>query len=403
MKNGSSQRPSKAPILCGIDLKQELGANQSRCFKCFESGEKCRDYADSLSSDVPIAVGNGMRDVSALNMIAALRKDSPNREIYLVSESDDERYLSMAREAGSSEIISYDQLYSALFDIQTANGLSLGETAGSQGICLSFLSGRGGVGKSTLSVMFSAISNDSGLKTVLVDMDSQFGDTSYLCGKDANFREFELIDDPGNLDVIRKTVGSGKVALLRSTSLPEFSDDAGDEFKEVLGKLREISEVIFVNTGSYWMGSHADVALESDVCIFVMDQRPASVNGCKEAMELAIRIGTPAAKFAYLLNKSSQKNPISSFDCALTLGIDEVVQVSDGGADVGEFLALGNPSILLESGNRAVEDCREALEGLLVKFAPTLAPRLDATRPRKSSRLKSGRIARRFGNNVAAR
>ena len=127
--------------------------------------------------------------------------------------------------------------------------------------------------------------------------------------------------------------------------------------RATLDLVRPVADLVLINTGSYWIDLHAQIIDASDLCAMVMDQRSASIRGCKTALDLCARMGFPSSKFAFILNGCSQKSRFGVYDCALSLGVGKVLAANHGGDDVSEAISLGNPSSLLGAKNALVESC----------------------------------------------
>ena len=80
---------------------------------------------------------------------------------------------------------------------------SRSEKSARSGFIVSVLSGNGGVGKSTVAACLAVLFQEKGLKTVLVDLDLQFGDAGFLLGLDDVVGIDELVRQPERINQVK--------------------------------------------------------------------------------------------------------------------------------------------------------------------------------------------------------
>jgi len=152
--------------------------------------------------------------------------------------------------------------------------------------------------------------------------------------------------------------------LLESSEHPELAEDSAESLSSLLATLAQHFELVVVNTGAFWNGTHAVLAKACDRLILLMDQRATSVQGCKRAMELCERLEVPSTRLIFALNRCGRNSALSASDVALALGNQDVVAISDGGQLVDELLALGCPCELADSNNPFVSSLADLLDSL---------------------------------------
>lgn len=354
-------------LVCGMDdLPYDLRGDAGLRFA--ESGARCRDMARDLPIGAEVMIGEDLGDVAPLNLAAAIKHDRGDVRVNVVASSRGGSMASRASSAGVELLVSpaeaRDRVRSHGVMTQSApQGFAGGE---SRSMAVSLVSGRGGVGKSTLCVLLAMASHMAGFRTALVDMDMQFGDLSYLCANDDLFEKIPLEE----MNTIWDFAGvpDDAISLFHVDTLPEYAEESDCCVGKFLRDAKTEFDAIFVNTGTHWTDSHADIMDACDAVMFVMDQRPASVVSCREAMELASRLGMPSSKFNFLVNRCNPREQISGYDCALALGVDNVLQVLDGGREIEDAFALGMPSSLRGARNPAVESSSLVARELLSRF-----------------------------------
>ncbi|MDR3037199.1 MAG: P-loop NTPase [Coriobacteriales bacterium] len=249
--------------------------------------------------------------------------------------------------AASSDAVVFDNA------VRTAAPLAQGRVVG-------FFSGRGGVGKSAVSLMTALAAQKRGLRVGLVDLDLQFGDMSYLAGKESASRiqRFSLAQLCTNE---MPPLATEAMTLVVAPARPEQGEQLAPALPRLLEGLALQRDLIVLNTGSFWTDVHAKAVQRCDHIVFLMDQRATSIEACKQAVDLCLRLQAPQARFLFALNGCGRHAALSVQDVSFALGGVEVAGLADGGALVDELLSLGCPLELLSSGNAFVA----SLEGLL--------------------------------------
>lgn len=206
--------------------------------------------------------------MEAINLAAAVKKDRPDCVVCLISYDFTGSLQSRANAAGKDSVISVDALRERIsakaksdrildkgksevddFKLreipQTLHQNNLRRKA----FVLSILSASGGAGKSSVSVVASMLCQAAGFKTLIIDADFQFGDVDVLFGAEKVITIEELISNRGAVSKLKAI--NNCPSILASLALPELSEKVMQEFPAILESLREIFDVIIINTGSY--------------------------------------------------------------------------------------------------------------------------------------------------------
>ncbi|MCL2756895.1 MAG: AAA family ATPase [Coriobacteriia bacterium] len=218
-----------------------------------------------------------------------------------------------------------------------------------EGCAVAFVSGRGGVGKSTLSLLTALLLYKRGLKTVLIDLDLQFGDLAYCVGQVPQSALQCMSIETALNGPERPQPSSERLCLIEAPSRPEQAEEYVEEISGLIRSLKTVADYVVVNTGSFWSELQAILAQSVDHLVFVMDQRATSIRGCKQVVDLCVRLQIPSVRFSFLLNRCARHAPFTALDVSMALGGSEVFTIADGGPIVDEMLSLGCPHELLES------------------------------------------------------
>lgn len=201
------------------------------------------------------------------------------------------------------------------------------------------------------------------MKTVLVDLDLQFGDAGFLLGLDDVVGIDELVRQPERINQVKPS--GGLPAVVGIPEKLEESEALVVYTSEVLSLLKSRFDAVVVNTGSFWSDCHIQVSEASDQVLFILDQRPSSVRSCSRALDLCARCGIAVQPFRFLLNLCSKHALLTSLDVSCALHGIQVGELKDGGREVGELLGAGLPLELASSKNPFIESLKELVPQLV--------------------------------------
>ncbi|MCL2757253.1 MAG: AAA family ATPase, partial [Coriobacteriia bacterium] len=241
-----------------------------------------------------------------------------------------------------------------------------------EGCVVAFVSGRGGVGKSTLSLLTALLLYKRGLRTVLIDLDLQFGDLAYCVGQVPQSALQCMSLETALNGPERPSPSADRFCLIEAPLRPEQAEEYVEEISGLIHSLKTIADYVVVNTGSFWSELQAILAQSADHLVFVMDQRATSIRGCKQAVDLCVRLQIPSARFSFLLNRCARHAPFTALDVSMALGGSEVFTIADGGLIVDEMLSLGCPHELLESDAALRSSFDQLLKSLKAIRQPAL-------------------------------
>ena len=367
-------------------------------------------------------VGDDLGDVAPANLVAALKKDDPQRKVIMVRTLQDKDACRHARAAGADALLDDAQFLSLL--PLAASPLRLDEIPGrthltipspasstqpvkqvqvpqpavarsAQGIAVSLVSACGGTGKTALAILLALAGLRNGVQSALVDLDLQFGEIPFLLGGEVPAGQessipLDLHGLPQGFQVeYRQPEGcGGSLPLLSSPAGPEQAETLSQAIPSCVAALKGQVDLTIMDTGAFWTEIQASVMDVSDVIIMLMDQRSSSLRACQRARDLCSSLGIPSSRFLPVLNRCSGRSPLSGMDVAFALGVDRVVELRDGGDEVEELLSLGKPGELFAANNAFARSATELLESLLATRGKQVRPRRQAGPRRENRRRK---------------
>lgn len=265
-----------------------------------------------------------------------------------------------------------------------------------KGIVLTVVSGSGGAGKSTVSVLAAALAAQRGLRTLLLDYDLQFGDAALMAGYPSALSVEEVLEHPEKLRA--QFEHPSALTVIAAPERLETAELVVDSLPGLLENLSGHFDVIVANTGAAWAEQHAALLERSSAALFLVDQRSSSIRGCLHAVELCSRCGIAAAPFRFALNRCSKNAPFSATDVSAILNGVPITELRDGGDIVEECLSAGAVDELLSSGNDLVRSIDKLLDGFLPRTqaesnASTDKDIFHGFKRRSRSERKRGKVA----------
>lgn len=241
------------------------------------------------------------------------------------------------------------------------------------------ISGRGGVGKSTLVAAMAAGSALLGLRTAVIDLDLMFGDLYSLFGADlpADIVELSSACKKGfyNEDELVRAgvrIGPG-LTLWGPIAQAEQAELMGDAVELLIETLRHESDVVFIDTSTFWGDAVAAAVGASSRCLIVGDQKTMSVASAARVIDLAARLGVPRTSMTAVLNRFGARGCDEEYALRyeLTCALGSKVRIADGGSDTESLLSYGHASDLVLQNTPFAKDVRAFTHSMLVELGCT--------------------------------
>ena len=253
------------------------------------------------------------------------------------------------------------------------------------------VSGSGGAGKTTVSVLSALMARDAGFRTLLFDCDLQFGDASLALGKDDALTLDDALARPDAFE--RLCMGDG-FALIAAPRRLESAEYLAREVPRLLGTAAGHFDAIIANTGAFWSECHAVLLERASAALFLIDQRSSSLRACKHALELCTRCGIATGPFRFVLNRCAKGALFNVIDVSCALQGQQVLELKDGGRDVEEYLGAGAAEELIGQKNDLCVSLQHLLEQVLPASPGAGLPAVSADKAQQG-RKQSKRLLRR--------
>lgn len=306
-------------------------------------------------------VAEGARGPAAVNVAAAVAADGGASQVVLAVPHASGSLRSRAKSAGIDRVITEEELAAARSreaverkTMGIAGAMAAGRATASerrQGVpVVTFVSGRGGVGKSTIVATCAHVAASWGLDVACLDLDLAFGNLSALAGAErpadlaqvtAGALDDEAFESLG-------AVAGDRVRVWGPCREPEYAECVQPLAADIIARLTQSHDLVLIDTSASWGDATASAAQAADRLVIVSDDRPGAIAALARCGGLAVRLGIARTRIVRLMNGCDPKMRDESFVARAAVGLEcaREVRVPDGGLEVVELLATGGSSEL---------------------------------------------------------
>ena len=248
-----------------------------------------------------------------------------------------------------------------------------------------FFSGKGGVGKTTICTNTAVYLATQGKKTLLIDLDLQFGDADMALDIIPNETIVDLVRDTNgisidNLTSCSSTHASG-LSVLASPTSPELAEYVqSNHAKAIIDVARNYFEYIIIDCGCA-LTDPVITALESSDDIFVVnDVNILSLKRAKLCQNVLQQI-SQQDKVKLIINKNVKKNNVKISDFENLLNMEAYAVISSDLKTVNNSLNSGQSLITFKPRSVIAKD--------IVNFANKLI--LEREGSLENSKIQAGK------------
>ena len=335
--------------------------------------------------------------------IAKIREHTSAPIILLVTRSTSS-LLDEAVELGLNDVMLLPQLTDNLvFTVKKAH--TIGSMTGSGGAgqrrsgdsckVITLFSPKGGVGKTVLATSMAAMyAKKLKKRTLLIDLDLQFGDAAIMLGADPRATILDLVMSHGDLDSDKLagfvTHHESGLHLLPAPLRPE--DDAlvtDDRLASVLSAAKQSYDIILIDTAPNFTSTVLTALDRTDELLVVASLEATSLKSVKVCLQTLEMLHYPLEKCHVILNRADTKVGLKKDQVEAALGKSIRFGVPSNRA-VPMAINRGVPVVMTDPK----ADVTRAIRELCVAFSPeasTIAEKASSTT--KLSRRDRKRIA----------
>jgi len=325
--------------------------------------------------DVLVVVCTGYSD-RVLFLIENAVKQDPQRPVLVVSEGSSNGFVRRVFEVGADDILMLPQTSQQIrFAIQKVIARRHGVVStDALGRMIVVLGPKGGTGKTLVATNLAVALQEAGERTVIVDLDLQFGDVALCMGlnPDRTIHDLALAEgamDWEKLESFLVTHDSGVRALLAPRRPDHASVVTLDLIRDAYALLRQRFDVIVVDTPpGFTPEVIASIDISNDlVMVGMLDS--LSLKNTRLGLETLELMGYRHDDIRIVLNRARTRVGISSTDVSTVLGRPpEILVPSD--REIPRTVNEGIPIIVALPRSEPAE----ALRSLAAHYHAPVAP-----------------------------
>jgi pilus assembly protein CpaE len=371
-------------------LRESLGSHPE--IEMVGSSTNVADGAAALAGGHLDAVLHATRGASLpADELAAIREHT-RAPVLIVASSGGSGLLEQALDADIADVLLLPQLVeNVVFAIRKATHTTRRHhdtgSSGRHGKIVTVFSPKGGTGKTvTATNLAAACAKFEGRKTLLLDLDLQFGDAAIMLGIEPEKTIYDLVVAPGELDS-EKLAGytTHHACGLEVLPAPLRPEDAELVTEAKLGRLLEVAresfDVIVVDTSPFFHGPMLATLDRTDELLLLCSLDVPTLKNLRLALQTLDLLSFPKQRVRIVLNRSNSKVGMKPNEVEGALGMKVRFEVPSDRA-VPLSVNRGNPVVLAEEGadvSKAIKQMAKELfpapkeEGKKRRFRPALA------------------------------
>jgi pilus assembly protein CpaE len=291
--------------------------------------------------------------------LAALREHT-RAPVLIVASAGSSRMLEEALDAEVADVLLLPQLVeNVVFAIRKATHSRAHAPAaggsGRHGKIVTVFSPKGGTGKTvTASNLATALAKFEQRKTLLLDLDLQFGDAAIMLGIEPEKTIYDLVVAPGELDTEKLAGYTTKhLSGLDVLPAPLRPEDAELVTEAKLGRLLEVAresyDCIVVDTSPFFHGPMLATLDRTDELLLLSSLDVPTLKNLRLALQTLELLSFPKQRIKIVLNRSNSKVGMKQNEVESALGMKVRYEVPSDRA-VPLAVNRGKPVVLDEEG-----------------------------------------------------
>ena len=306
--------------------------------------------------------------------LASIREHT-RAPIVLVASGEASRLLDEALDADVSDVLLLPQLAdNVVFALRKAahSARRSDGVRGRHGTIITVFSPKGGTGKTVVATnLAAALATVTGKKTLLLDLDLQFGDAAIMLGVEPEKTIFDLVVAPGELDS-EKLAGytTHHTCGLEIMPAPLRPEDAELVTEAKLARLLEVAretyDAIVVDTSPFFHGPMLATLDRTDELFLLCGLDVPTLKNVKLSLQTLEMLSFPRDRIRIVLNRANSKVGMKASDVEEALGMKIRHQIpSDRAVPLG--VNKGKPVVLDDPEADFSKAMRELAKGVLPK------------------------------------
>jgi pilus assembly protein CpaE len=252
-----------------------------------------------------------------------------------------------------------------------ADGASLGR----RGRIVTVFSPKGGTGKTvTATNLAASFAKHEHKRTLLLDLDLQFGDAAIMLGIEPEKTIYDLVVAPGELDseklagyITKHTCG---LDILPAPLRPEDAELVTEtKLARLLEVARESYDIIVVDTSPFFHGPMLATLDRTDELLMLCGLDVPTLKNVRLSMQTLELLSFPASRIRFVLNRANSKVGMKKSEVEGALDVKIGFEVpSDRAVPLG--VNRGAPPAVADTGSDFAKAIRQVAKSLLETEQP---------------------------------
>jgi pilus assembly protein CpaE len=287
--------------------------------------------------------------------IAAVREHT-RAPLVMIASGEAGTMLEQALDSDVNDLLLLPQLTpNVVFAIRKAAHVRRQTQAalGRNGRVMTVFSPKGGTGKTTVATnLAAAFAKREGRRTLLLDLDLQFGDAAIVLGLEPEKTIYDLVTAPGELDseklagyVTRHPSG---IDVLAAPLRPEDAELVTEgKVTSLLEVARGSYEAIVVDTSPFFHGPMLATLDRTDELLVLCGLDVPTLKNVRLAMQTLELLSFPASRVRYVMNRANSNVGLKTREVETALKVKIAHELPTDGT-VPVTINRGNPAVLAE-------------------------------------------------------
>lgn len=373
-------------------------------------GEEAVQESLRVRPDVAV-VDSALPGLDGLQVTEMLAQFAPGTGVILTALESENDLMRRAMLAGAREVLqkpfSGDELVSAIQRVhdfqerkrksgaattQAASGNGNGHGGGDhgepQGILVTVLAGKGGIGKSVVATnLATALAQRGDSRIALIDLSLQFGDVAALLDVTqprtiADLAAHNAVADPDVVaDVLSRTTTG--LHVLPAPASPELADYVTTQhLRALLDELRRSHEIVIADTNTQLGEVTLEAVESSERIVLLTDYSVTGVKNTRLVMSVLGVLKVPEDKVLLVANNRDARteNSLARTQAESFLGSKIALEIPFDPAVVGTAVSRGAP-VMTTAPDSTVTEAIKQLAGLIAQGGPAAPAGVAAAAP----------------------
>jgi pilus assembly protein CpaE len=304
--------------------------------------------------------------------LASLREHT-RAPVLIVASGGSQSMLEQALDADVADVLLLPQLVeNVVFAIRKATHTRARHQSsgpGRNGKIVTVFSPKGGTGKTvTATNLATAFAKFEAKKTLLLDLDLQFGDAAIMLGLEPDKTIYDLVVAPGELDTEKlagyTTKHASGVEVLPAPLRPEDAELVTEaKLARLLEVAKESYDAIVVDTSPFFHGPMLATLDRTDELLLLSSLDVPTLKNLRLALQTLELLSFPKQRIKIVLNRSNSKVGMKQNEVEGALGMKVRFEIPSDRA-VPLAVNRGKPVILDEEGADVSKAIRQMAKGL---------------------------------------